>query len=60
MKIHRNKDRRKKQYEVLRAAGFNSYESTRYKDLSNKKIISLIESRTAYKVITESILKEAK
>lgn len=48
MKNNKTKDRRKAQYRALKAAGFNSYEATRFKDFSSKKIVLLIEGRNAY------------
>ena len=44
-KLHKSKERRKRQYDRLIAAGFNSREANRYKDFSDDKIESLIEAR---------------
>ena len=42
---HKSAARRKEKYHLLMAAGFNSREANRYKDMSDAKIDSLIEER---------------
>lgn len=42
---HKHKTRRKKQYDLLRGAGYTSYEASRFKDFSDYKIKRLIDER---------------
>lgn len=37
--------RRKQKYEMLRKAGFSSYDANKYKDLTYQKVIALIQVR---------------
>lgn len=50
-------NKRKENYSKLRAVGFTAKEATRFKDLSNDKIIRLIELRKQENKQVKEILK---
>jgi hypothetical protein len=50
-------EKRIRKYRQLKEAGFNAEEATKYKDLSNYKVLQLIECREQF---TESIDAEYK
>lgn len=52
--------RRKHKYDLLRKNGFNSYEATKYKNLSYKKVLALIETRREVLKVKEKSLKKEK
>ena len=56
MKNNKDSRKRKTNYKKLRKAGFNSYESNRYKDLSADKMIKLIASRHDFNNLQSNII----
>lgn len=53
-----NNEQRLIRYERLRVAGFNSHEATKHKDRKKQTVELLIEVKTKYTKIIESIIKE--
>ena len=52
---HKDKRRRRYNYKQLKDAGFNSQEANRFKDMSTKKIVSLISARASFNDIQSDI-----
>jgi hypothetical protein len=53
-----NNEQRLIRYEKLREAGFDSHEATKHKDRKKQTVELLIEVKTRYTKIIESIVKE--
>lgn len=51
---------RRKNYKLLKQAGFNSYEATNYKDLKPLKIIAIIQKRVSLNEELKHIIKGTK